>query len=68
MAGVKYQIVITIDEDGKSNVQGTINNKIVAYGLLAVARDAINEYHQKQEQRVKPASDADVAALIKPGN
>jgi hypothetical protein len=53
----QLQLVITLDEAGQVSVQGPIEQKIVCYGLLEVARDAIAEHHARLAQRlVQPAS------------
>ncbi len=63
------QLVITMDEKGNVNVNGPLANRVLCFGLLEMAKSNINEWVAKQqEQRVQPASDAEVAALIKPGN
>ena len=37
-----------IQKDGSMSVHGSIQNKVMAYGLLDVARDAIKDFHDKQ--------------------
>lgn len=43
------RLVIEIKENGTISVTGAINDKILAYGLLESARDAIKQYHDMQE-------------------
>lgn len=38
------QLLITLKRDGKVEVTGPIQNKLVAYGMLEMARDAIKDY------------------------
>ena len=38
------KLIIEVLEDGRVNVNGPINDKVLCYGLLEVARDAIYEY------------------------
>lgn len=39
------ELIIRLTTEGKIEVQGPIENKLVAYGLLEAARDAIREFH-----------------------
>lgn len=57
------QLTITLNERGQINVQGPIQNKLMCYGLLELAKDAIAEFHVQQAQKVQPATDADLLAL-----
>lgn len=43
---------ITLNNDGSINVQGPIHDRIVCYGLLEMAKDAIRDRHS-QPQNVK---------------
>lgn len=52
MADIKAQLVITIAEGGKINVTGPIDDPILAYGMLEVARDVIRDYNAEQQQRI----------------
>lgn len=45
-------MTITLSPDGKIHVKGPISQKLLAYGLLEAARDAINEEHQRQRLSV----------------
>jgi hypothetical protein len=65
---VPQQMIITLNDDGRINLQGPINNKIAAYGLLELAKDAIKEYHEQQARRVQPATPDQLAALTQQGN
>jgi hypothetical protein len=38
------QLVITLSPDGNVNVQGPIENKLLCYGLLEAAKDAIRNF------------------------
>lgn len=62
------QLVITLDDQGKLGLQGPINNKLLCYGLLELAKDAIVSHHAEQDKRVVQPSANDVAALLKAGN
>lgn len=41
-------ITITMTPEGQINVSGAITNKVMAYGLLEAAKDAIRDFHAKQ--------------------
>lgn len=43
-------ITITMTADGRINVTGAITNKVMAYGLLEAAKDAIRDFHAKQAE------------------
>ena len=51
-------ITITFDpSNGQVNVGGDIENKLLSYGLLDLAREAIQDFHVKQFQsRIVPAN------------
>ena len=51
--GGRPWLQITIMEGGALNVQGSINDKILAYGLLEAARDAIAA-HLLRLSQIKP--------------
>ena len=40
-------LMILVNQDGSIKVSGTVDDKILAYGLLSVARDAIKDSHDK---------------------
>ena len=42
----RARIAIVLDANGNVQVSGAIDNKLVAYGLLEAARDAIRDYHE----------------------
>lgn len=51
------QFLIQIDDAGRCNVNGPIENKILCYGILDVAKEAVAEYHRKKaENLIQPAS------------
>ena len=47
MADLEMLIVI---KDGKVRVEGPIDDKVAAYGMLEAARDAIKDYHDAQRR------------------
>lgn len=51
----KAQLTITLDQTGKISVSGPIDNKLLAYGLLEAARDAIKEFGDQQSKMIQTA-------------
>lgn len=51
------ELIIRLTTEGKIEVQGPIENKLVAYGLLEATRDAIREFHDaKAKSPIIPAN------------
>jgi hypothetical protein len=47
------QLTIALDTDsGTTHVSGPIDNQVLAYGLLEVARDAIQDQKRRAEQTI----------------
>jgi hypothetical protein len=40
--------VITVEDNDTIGVNGPINNKLLCYGMLDLARDAIKDFNDKQ--------------------
>jgi hypothetical protein len=59
------QLLITLDETGKINVAGPIDDPILAYGLLECARDAIRDFNDQQQRRIVPGT-PEALALVTP--
>ncbi len=58
------QMVITVTEQGQVNVTGPLDNPLVAYGLLEVAKDTLrNHFAAAQQAAIKPATPEDVRTL-----
>ena len=47
-------LVITLTPDGKVGVGGPINDKLLCYGLLESAKDAIRDFKMPQDKIIKP--------------
>ena len=64
------ELTIKIDVGGNVSLSGPMENRMICYGLLSVARDMIFEMHMKKGSKKKiqlaPATLAD--ALRRPGN
>ena len=50
------QLIITMDEENKGmvNVSGPIHDKILCYGLLEVAKDAVRAYEAQAKNIIIP--------------
>lgn len=52
----QIQMVITYDSELSTvSVGGPLNNKVLAYGMLGAAQDAVREY-KGEDRRIVPAS------------
>ena len=47
------QLIISMDEQGRVSVTGPIGNKLLCYGMLKLAEDAIRDF-KPEEKRVVP--------------
>lgn len=52
---IASQITITFYTDGRVNVNGPLENKVICLGLLAVAQHQVNNYVPKRVDVVDPA-------------
>lgn len=52
--GGALQLVITMNPEGSLNVSGPIQNKLFAYGMLEMAKDAIRQHHIDNQNLVQP--------------
>lgn len=52
----QFILTITLQEDGNVQVSGPIDNKILTYGLLAIAQETVSEFHKDRQCRVTLAS------------
>ena len=52
-ANIATQLIITLDKSGNMNLSGPLQDKILCYGLLENAKDAIRNIHQAQADRAK---------------
>ena len=63
---VTAQITITVSDTGALQVSGSIDNTLLAFGMLEAAKEAIVEHHKQMERKVRPAGIDDVAQFAKP--
>ncbi len=60
------EILITVTAQGQVNVKGPIENKVMAYGLLEVAKEAIAAFHaNKANGSIVPATPLDGLKLAR---
>jgi hypothetical protein len=51
---VEATLTITLSEDGNIRVDGPIKNRMMCYGMLAIAGDLIRDFNTKEQPRVEP--------------
>jgi hypothetical protein len=49
------RLEITLDDAGGVNVSGSISNKVFAYGLLELAKEAIKAHNDQASRLVRPS-------------
>jgi hypothetical protein len=52
----RQELTIFVDDTGEIKVEGPIDNRVLCYGLLAVAYDAIQKHHEEKGQIVAPVT------------
>ena len=63
---MKVQLVIEMDPQGNVSVTGPIANKLLCYGLLESARDAIKDHCDKQGQhKIVAPTNGDVLSITR---
>ena len=48
------QLTITVQDDGRTRVDGPVDDKILCYGLLEAAKDAVRDHVAAKARRVQP--------------
>jgi hypothetical protein len=51
----KLTLTITLEEDNRVSVDGPLDNRILCYGLLKMAEEALYEYGKNSQKRIQPA-------------
>lgn len=49
---VVAQLAIMLDDAGNVTVNGPIDNRLLIFGMLEMAKDAINNHHIAQQKRI----------------
>ena len=52
---MKFEIIVSMDDKGNVSVNGPIENKIVCYGMLEVARQAVEKF-DAQKKTIQPVT------------
>lgn len=63
---MKVDLIISMNEAGQVSVNGPIGNKMLCYGLLGAAHDAIKDFCDKAaEQKIVKPSNGDVLSITR---
>ena len=60
---MKMELVISMDERGNVSVSGPIENMVVCFGLLEVAKDAVRNFSAQSQKRIVPATETDLSRM-----
>ena len=63
MPPLQFQLIVTLTDDGESKnvqVQGPIKDKVLCYGMLEMAKDAIRDYRPPPSLRVAGPEEVDI--------
>ena len=52
----QIQLIITMDDSGSVGVNGPLQNPLLCYGLLEMAKVAIHDHTQQNQRIVQPAN------------
>jgi hypothetical protein len=55
-APARIELLIMLTEDGQVQVQGPVQQKLLCYGMLAMARDAIRDFKPDESGLLLPQS------------
>ena len=50
------ELKIILDENGHCRVEGPIDQKMICYGMLELAKEAIHLHHVNNQRLIQPAS------------
>lgn len=61
----QVRLVITLEDDGRVNINGPLRQKLLCIGLLEMAKETVQDYHKGQaaEQRIEIATSEMAAGL-----
>lgn len=65
MPQIVAKLEILLDDTGQIVVNGVIDNRLLAYGLLEVARDVIQERATQMQRKIQVPGPGDLRALGK---
>ncbi len=49
-------VTITMDDSGAVNVNGPLDNRVLLYGLLELAKDTVQRWNDEHERKVQPVT------------
>jgi hypothetical protein len=49
---VVAQLVITLDESGNVGINGPLENRLLCFGMMEMAKDGINKKHDADQKRI----------------
>lgn len=58
------KLEITVDDAGRIDVNGPIQNRLLCYGLLAIAHDSIDEAFQESRQRIQVPTELERVSIV----
>ncbi len=61
---MEMTLTITLTGDGRISVSGPIDNGVIAYGMLELGRQAIQQHIASKTTRVQLATPADAPGLV----
>lgn len=62
---MQVELKITVTEQGQIGVHGPLDQPLVCYGLLEMARQAIQKHHEQAQRIVKPVGLIPPAELLR---
>jgi len=52
----EFELLVKYNADGSVSVNGPINDRLLCYGMLEMAKDAVRDYNKERESKIiKPA-------------
>ena len=55
MPNIVAELKISMDDAGNISVNGPIDNQLLSYGLLEVAKDVIKQHAAENARKIQPA-------------
>jgi hypothetical protein len=62
----QVQLIVTLDDNGSVNINGPIQNALLCFGLLEMAKVAINNYAEQNKRLIQPVAGVLPTQLPKP--
>jgi hypothetical protein len=61
--GQEVQLIITLDAQGQIQVNGPLDNMLLCFGLLELAKVSVKDYNVAKQQRVQLAPPSALVGL-----